>query len=198
MKLKSNIGSVLATVALATFALGSEAQAASVIGVINFSSALNGGVILQDSAGNVTTDLALARGVKEWLVPKVDTSSDSFISVPDGQSVSFSPQPWVFNPSTPMNPLWTIAGFGDFTFNLSSTTFTLQDSNVLLISGTGTISGTNFEATPANWFFSTQGPATDGKYSWSSATEVVPETGTTALLSAALLGVCFLRRRDLT
>lgn len=192
MKLKSKIGFAFATVALA-----SGAQAASVIGSINFSSGSGGGVILQDSAGNATTDLAAATGVKEWLVPEVDTRSGSFLSVPTGQSVSIS-QPWVFNPSTPMTPLWNIVGFGNFTFNLSSTTIALQNSSTLLISATGTITGTGFDTTPATWFFTTQGPATEGKFSWSSSTTAVPEAGTSALLGAALLGVCVLRRRALS
>jgi len=190
MKLKSNIGITLAVVAFA-----SGAHAASVIGSINFSSGPGGGVILQDSAGNVTTDLALAAGIKEWQLAEVETSSGSFISVADGESVVFS-QPWVFDPSSPMNPLWSIEGFGDFTFNLFSTTIELRNSNFLLISGTGIITSSNFDATPATWFFSTQSGATDGKFSWSSTTQAVPETGVPALLGAALLAGCFLRRRN--
>lgn len=192
MKLNSKISPILAAIAL-----GSGAEAASVIGVINFSSGPGGGVILQDSAGNATTDLTAATGVKEWLLPEVDATSGSFISVPDGQSVSMS-QPWVFAPSTPMTPLWTIAGFGDFTFNVSSTTITLQDNIFLQISATGTLTGTNFDATPATWLFTTQGGPSDGKFSWSSETAAVPETSSPALLGAALLGACFMRRRKLT
>ena len=189
MKLISKIWSAFTVVAL-----GSGAQAASIIGVINFSSGDGGGVVLQDSAGNVTTDLAAATGVKEWLVPEVDSKSGSFLSVPEGQSVSFS-QPWVFNPSTPMTPLWS---FGDFTFNLSSIDFRLQNSSTLSIKASGTFTSTTpgLDPTPADWFFTTQSPATDGKFSWSAS--AVPETGTSALLGAALLGVCFLRRRKLT
>ena len=87
-------------------------QAAFVDGAINFSSGANGGITLQDSAGNITTNLAIAAGIQSWLVPEVDSSSGSFIIVPDGQAITFS-QPWVFAPSTPMNPLWTIVGFGN-------------------------------------------------------------------------------------
>ena len=189
MKLTSKIGSAFAAVAL-----GSSAHSATIIGSINFSSGANGGIILQDSAGNITTNPAMAVGVQSWLFPKVDTRSGSFISVPNGQSVAFS-QPWIFTPSTPMSPLWTIVGFGDFTFNLASSTIARQDNDFLLIEGTGTLTGTDFEPTPGKWFFSTQGVATESKFSWSSSTTAVPEGGTAALLGAAMLTVCFLRRR---
>jgi len=190
MKLKSKIGTAIAVVALAT-----GAQAASIIGSINFSSGPGGGVILQDSAGNVTMDFALAAGIKEWQSPEVEVSSGSFASVPDGESVGFT-QPWIFDPSTAAAPLWSIAGFGDFAFILSTATIGFRDSNFLLISGTGTLTGNNFDPTPATWTFTTQGVATDGKFSWSSTTEAVPETGAPALLGTALLWGCLLRRRN--
>ena len=189
MKLTSTILSAFAAVAL-----GSTAHAASIIGSINFSSGGNGGIILQDSVGNVTVNPLLAVGVQSWLFPKVDTRSGSFISVPNGQSVTFS-QPWIFNPSSPMTPLWTIVGFGNFTFNLASSVTKLQDNDFLLIEGTGTLTGDNFDDTPGIWFFTTQGPATESKFSWSSSTTAVPEGSTAALLAGAMLTVCFLRRR---
>lgn len=180
--------------ALAVIALGSAAQAASVIGSINFSSGAGGGVVLQTSGGIATTQIPDAAGIQSWLVPQVDVRSGSFISVPNGQSVTF-PLTWIFTPSTPLSPLWTIAGPDNFAFHLSSATVELQ-TNILLISGTGTLTGTGYDDTPATWFFSTQGVATDGKFSWSSSTTAIPELGTPALLSATLLGVCFLRRRN--
>ena len=191
MKLTFKIG-----LAFAAVALGSTAQSATIIGTINFSSGPDGGIILQDSVGNITTNPATAAGVQTWRFPKVDTRSGSFISVPNGQSVSFS-QPWIFSPSTPMTPLWTIVGVGNFTFNLVSSTIVQQDSDFLLIEGIGTLTGTDFDATPGTWFFSTQGVATDSKFSWSSTTTAVPEVETAALLGGALLSVCFLRRRHL-
>lgn len=190
MKLASKLESALAAVVLS-----SASQAASIDGSINFSSGAGGGIILQDSFGNITTNLAAAAGIQSWLFPEVDTRTGSFISVPEGQAVSFS-QPWVFAPSTPMTPLWTIVGFGDFTFNLSSSTIAFQDESILLIEGTGILTGTNYDATPGTWYFSTQWVATESKFSWSSSTTAVPETGTPALLSGVLLWICFLRRRD--
>ncbi len=184
-------------IALTTFGLSLASQAAFVNGVINFTSGDNGGIILRDLNGNVTTNPALATGVQSWLVPEVDTRSGSFITVPEGQAVSF-PQTWIFDPSTPTTPLWTIPGFGNFTFTLSSSAIVLRDSDFLIISGTGTLTNSNFDSTPASWYFTTQGPASDGKFSWSSTTTAIPEIGAPVLLSGALLWICFLRRRDLT
>jgi hypothetical protein len=98
-------------------------------------------------------------------------------------------------PRLPLSPLWTIPGPDNFAFHLDSATVEFQ-TDFLLISGTGTLTGTGFDDTPAEWFFSTQGVAVDGKYSWSSTTTAIPEIGSTALFSAALLGACLLRRRN--
>lgn len=189
MKLTFKIGSAFAAVALS-----SSAHSATIIGAINFSSGPNGGIILQDLNGNITVNPAMATGVQSWLFPKVDNRSGSFISVPNGQSVSFS-EPWIFNPSTPMTPLWTIVGFGNFTFNLASSMIALQDNDFLLIEGIGTLTGTDFEPTPGKWFFSTQQQGTESKFSWSSSITAVPESSTAALLGGAMLTICCLRRR---
>ena len=199
MTLTSKLGT-----ALATFGLCLASQAASINGAIRFTSGANGGVIFQDSAGNITTNLAAAAGIQSWVFPKVDAGDGSFINVPTGQAVSFS-QPWIFPSSTPLTPLWTIVGFGDFTFNLSSSTIAFQDSSFLLIEGTGTLTGTDtltntaYDATPGTWTFATQGSVpTETRFSWNSSTRAVPEPGTSALLSGVLLWICFLRRRELS
>jgi hypothetical protein len=184
--------SILAT-ALAAIVLGSTAQAASIIGTIDFSSGPGGGVILQDAGGFATTNIADARGIQSWLLPEVDTRDNSFLSVTEGTSVTMAT--WIFTPSTPLSPLWSIAGPDNFAFHLATATVEEQGS-FLLISGTGTLTSTNFDATSAIWVFSTQGPATDGKFSWSSSITAIPEIGTPALFSATLLGACLLRRRN--
>lgn len=189
-----NRSSIVAT-ALAVIALGSAAQAASFIGAINFSSGPGGGVVLRNASGMVTTDILEATGIQSWLLPQVDVRSGSFITVTEGTSVSMPT--WIFTPSTPLSPLWSIPGPDNFAFHLASATVELQ-TTFLLISGTGTLTGTGFDNTPATWFFSTQGVATDGKFSWSSSTTAIPELGTPALLSATLLGACLLRRRNPT
>jgi hypothetical protein len=190
-----NQTSIIGT-ALAAMALASAVQAASVIGSINFSSGGGGGVILQDAGGLATTLIPNAAGIQSWLVPQVDVGSGSFTSVLSGEPV-LMPLSWIFTPSTPLSPLWTIDGPDNFAFHLASAIVELQ-TDVLLISGTGTLTSSNFDDTPAIWLFSTQGTATEDKYGWSSTTTAIPEFGTPALFSAALLGGCFLRRRNPT
>lgn len=182
---------------LAAFlAFTSATHAALISGSINFSSGAGGGIILQDSAGNTTTNLAAATGIQSWLLAEVDEGSGSFDSVADGTSVLFS-QPWVFNPSTSMTPLWTIAGPENFAFNLTSSTTSFQNGFFLAITGTGTFTGANYDPTPGIWSFTTQGSGAQGKFSWSSSSVAasVPDGGTTvALLGVSFLGLCGFRR----
>ncbi len=180
-----------------TFALMTSAHAASINGVINFSSGPTGGVILQDSSGLATTNFASATGVKTWSLAKTDSGNGSFMSIPTGQSVSFDAAPWIFSPSAPNSPLWSIAGSGNFSFTLSSSLVVLHTNTFLAISGTGTLIGDGYEATPAKWFFTTHIQPIDGKYVWSSSTIAIPETGTTTILGAALVGFCLVRRRKM-
>ncbi len=117
--------------------------------------------------------------------------------IDDGTSVSFA-EPWVFDPSTPYSPLWTVTDNGTtFTFNLTSSFIALQNSSFLSISGTGVITGTGFDDTPGVWNFSSQGPGAEGKFSWSASTgNQVPDGGTTlVLLGASLLGLHGIRRK---
>lgn len=182
---------------IALTALTSATQAEFISGSINFSSAAGGGIILQDSAGNVTTNLASAAGIKSWTLSEVEEGSGSFDTVVDGTSVFF-PQPWIFNPSTSMTPLWTIAGPEGFTFNLNSSTTVFQSKYFLAICGTGMLTANGFQDTPATWLFTTQGVAAEGKFSWSSATFAVPDGGTTiVLLGGSLLALHGLRRQQL-
>jgi hypothetical protein len=186
------VPSYIAVAALVAVALGVPAEAASVVGGINFTSGPDGGIILQKADGAATTDISVATGVKSWLLPEVDNGSGSF-SNPVKESVTI-PLAWIFTPSTPLSPLWTIAGPDDFAFHLSSSVVELR-SSFLFISGTGTLTGTNFDPTPAIWLFSTQGVPTDGKYSWSSSTTAIPELGISTMFSVSLLAISLHRRR---
>ena len=180
---------------VALFAFTSAAHAGLINGSINFSSGAGGGIVLQDSAGNVTTNLLAVKGIQSWLFAEVEEGTGSFDSVPDGTAVLFS-QPWVFNPSTPKTPLWSIAGPENFTFNLTNSTVVFQSASFLAVKGTGTLTGTGYSTTPGTWYFTTQGVAAEGKFSWSSSTVAVPDGGTTlALLGGSLLGLCGLRRK---
>ncbi len=186
--------------AFAALLLPSSVDAASIVGVINFSSAGGGNLVLQDAAGNTTTSISLARGVKSWGTPKVGIvetpSSFTSMGVMPGQSVSFQ-EPWVFEtalPSAPGSPLWSVAA-GNFAFYLESATVTRPSATILNIEAAGMLTGDGFTPTPAIFFFSTQEPDTGSVFSWSASTEAVPEAGTSAILGVTLLGICLIRRR---
>lgn len=181
--------------ALVALILVSSAQAASITGSINFASDSGGGVTLQDSLGITTTNFPAAKGVKSWSLAKTTSSNGSFLSVPNGQSVSFNTTPWVFNPSTPIAPLWSIPSGNNFSFSLASSLVVVHTSTFLVVSGTGILSGSGFDDTPARWFFTTHTQPVNGQYVWSSSTVAIPEAGTTSILGAALCGLCLVRRR---
>jgi hypothetical protein len=176
---------------IALIALTSAMQAGYITGSINFSSSPDGGIILQDSGENVTTNLAAAAGIKEWSLTEVEEGSGSFDTVVNGTAVSFL-QPWLFDPLASTTPLWKIAGPEEFTFNLTSSATVYQSPYFLAIRGTGMLTGNGFEDTPATWWFTTQGVAAENKFSWSSSTVAVgvPDGGSTIiLLGGSLLGL---------
>lgn len=180
---------------IALMAQTSATQADLISGSINFSSAPGGGIILQDSAGNVTTNLAAAAGIKDWTLAEVEEGSGAFDPVVDGASVVFL-QPWIFGSPASSIPLWKIAGPEDFTFNLTSSTTVYQSSHFLAIRGTGTLTANGFEDTPATWWFTTQGVAAENKFSWSSGTVAVPDFGSTIFfLGGSLVGLLGIRRQ---
>lgn len=176
--------------------LAPAVQAASIIGSIDFSSSPSGEVIFEDSSGNVTGDLAAAVAVRTWVMPQANNSSGSFVSVPSGQSVDFA-QPWTFTPSVPTTPLWSISGFGNFSFAAETTVVSFQptDGSFLFITVTGTLTGDGYSPTPAVWNFTTQGGSTDGKFSWSATTTAVPEPSAAGSLALAASLILLLRRR---
>lgn len=182
---------------MAMLVLTSATQAEFISGSINFSTASGGGIVFQDSAGNVTPNIGAATGIQSWSLAEVEEGSGSFDTVIDGTAVFFS-QPWVFNPSTSMTPLWTIAGPENFKFNMSSSTTVFQNGSFLGIQGTGTLTGTGFEDTAGTWLFTSQGAAAKNKFSWSSsaAANAVPDGSTSiVLLGGSLLGIFGLRRK---
>lgn len=179
---------------IALLALTLVSQAGYISGSVNFSSAYGGGIVLQDSAGNVTTNLATAAGIKEWTISEVEEGSGSFDAVTNGTSVSFL-KPWLFDPLAPAAPLWKIDGPENFTFHLTSTTTIYKSPYFLAIRGNGLLSGDGYQDTPAEWWFTTQGVAAENKFTWSSTAISVPDGGSTViLLGGSLLGLFGFRR----
>ncbi|MBA3832136.1 MAG: VPDSG-CTERM sorting domain-containing protein [Chthoniobacterales bacterium] len=160
-----------------------QAQASQINGAITFA----GGAIFD------TNSLATATTVNTFenvTVKSRDGDYAAFLDV--GDSVAMA-MPYVFVPTTPTPALWSVGGF---TFDLTNSVVVLQTSNFLAITGSGTISGNGFDATPGTWSFTSQSPAADGVFSFSagSSAQGVPEGGSTvALLGLGLVAVAFLR-----
>src|SRR5688572_20030962 len=149
-------------------------------------------------AGGATLNgpINTATQVSTWVDPEVESRSGDFMSVAIGTDVTMT-QPWIFAPSTATATLWTVGGF---TFNLSSSTVALQNTNFLIVSGVGSITHANFDATPGAWNFTTQSPDAMGVFSFSASTAAnptgVPDGGTTvALLGLSLAGLAVARRK---
>ena len=171
---------------LATLALAASSYAAQITGAITV-------------AGGATLDgpIGTANAVTTWVNPTVESRSGDFMAFTAvGQSVTMT-QPWVFDPSTPLNNLWSVGGF---TFNLASSTIAAQTSSFLAIEGQGTIVGNSFTATPGIWRFTTQAPSAMGVFSFSASTEAMPSPvpdggATVTLLGLSLAGLAVLRRK---
>ena len=159
-----------------------QAQAAPVNGAITFA----GGATFDGPLATATTVTSFSN-VK---VHSVDGDFAGFVAVLDPTTMAAT---WTFNPSTPTPGLWSVGGF---TFDLDSSTVVLQNSNNLLITGTGVVTGNGFDATPGIWNFSTQAPGAHGVFSFSASSGFVPDGGSTmAFLGLALVGVEAIRRK---
>jgi hypothetical protein len=156
---------------------------------------INGAITFSGGATYDTMSLATATRVNNFSDVVVQSNEGDFSSVAVGTSVTMG-SPWVFSPSTSTPGLWSVGGF---TYDLTSATVVFQSSDFLAITGTGTISGNGFDATPGVWNFSSQTPSANGIFSFSAGTASqggVPDSGTTvALLGLGLAGVELIRRR---
>ncbi len=162
------------------------AQAAQITGLLNIS-----GTATFDSSslGTATTVTAFNS------VTVGGGNTGSFSGIAQGTSVAMA-SPYIFSPSTGTPALWSVGGF---TFDLQTSTVTLQNNHFLAISGTGTIFGAGFDNTPGVWAFTSQNAS--GKphttFTFSANTEAaVPDGGMTmTLLGAGLLGLAAFRAK---
>ncbi len=152
-------------------------------------------------AGGVTLDnyKSTATQVTSWLNSTVESVSGDFSPlVSTGDSVTFT-APWTFGSG--LNSLWSVGGF---TFNLLSSSIVLQNSDYLLVSGTGIIVDTlgAYANTSGNFRFSIPGDSANGIFSFAAAsksdpgTVSVPDMGSSlALLAIGLAGLLAIRRK---
>jgi VPDSG-CTERM motif len=202
--MKKTILAVLAMGALSCALFNQQAQAVPMTGTLNL-----GGAVQFDSSS-----LNMAHSVNVWFDSNGNAghstvlpgNTGTFASIPAGTQAdmarhnpgySIHQQPWIFNPSTPTQHFWSVAGF---TFNLMSSTIMHQDATALVIVGSGIVSGNGFDATNMDWAFSTQsaGGATHFVFSFSANGPAgVPDGGATVMLLGVALSALGMARRFL-
>ena len=159
-------------------ALTQSAQAVPVQGNIGFSGAA------QLDSGSVQT----ATEVVAWFNNVVDSSSGSFLTVPVNSAVTLA-SPWFFSSGT-LNNFWTVGGF---TFDLTSSTISLQNGLFLDVVLAGTVHGNGYDSTAFTGTFQVANPPANGLATFTerlSFANSVPDGGTTELmLGSALCGL---------
>ncbi len=117
-----------------------------------------------------------------------DASTDGDFSSVAGMSVTFI-DPFSVGPA---DDLWQV---GDFSFDLTSITYNIANSNFAFVMGYGIIHGIGYDDTPGSWTFSTNGPGLGSGY-FSFSAQTIPEPASLVLLGLGLLGFSGLRRRN--
>ena len=178
--------------AVTTLALCSSAMAVAITGEVSF---LGRGTLDNSLLGSATK-------VTGWAGPGAVANPVAFgptlaldIFINPGDEATFA-APWSFN-SGPVAGLWSVGGF---TFDLTSSTIQLQNSQFLNVTGTGILRGNGYDPTPGKWVFTIAdadgSPNTDLKFGFVANTNAVPDGGTSfALLGVSLLGLHGIRRR---
>lgn len=170
------------------FALGifTSANAALVSGDIS----LTGGFTPVD-ASQLPTNLGAATGIDFSSFATVGSATADFAGTAGHLATMGDFQ---FSPTLAPNPVsvWAVDGF---MFDMTSVNVVFQNSNFLLLSGSGTVSGNGFDATQGIWNFSGQ-TATQITFSWSSSSAtVVPVPAAAWLFGSGLLGLVGIARR---
>jgi hypothetical protein len=167
-------------------ALGVVASANAAL--VDGSISLSGGFTPVDAVPQPVT-LGAATGIDFEGAATVDQGTGDFLASV-GHTATMGD--FQFSPILAPNPVsvWTVDGF---TFSMDTIAVDFHNATFLLLSGSGTVSGTGLEATPGTWAFSAQ-TADQTTFSWSSsfATTAVPVPATVWLFGSgvvALIGV---------
>ena len=134
---------------------------------------MTGSITIKGGAHLNTNSVNTATRVTSWLngnnlPPTVVSRSGDFATyVSVGAAVTMT-APWNFNSPLGLPALWSVDGFQ---FDLTTSSIVLpRVNNFLNVTGTGTISGHGFNATPGSWRFSTQNPPANNVFSFSAST----------------------------
>ena len=160
---------------------------------------IDGMIELEGSPKFDAKSLADASKVKTWdNVSVVDRSGDFMDFVSSGESAAVD-MPWRFKASKKHPASLSVGGF---TFDLTSSSVNSQNSKLLSVDGSGSISGNGFDVTPGSWSFTSNkvNGSTSTNFVFQAAASPVPEPSVPALIAggfASLLAVQrFLRRRS--
>ena len=174
-----------------------SAFATKITGTIDFTGPLtlgnNGGPVTLGNATKVVSwggvggnQAIVSQATGDLNTVAIVTQAENFAS-PSAATLATN---WSFN-SGAINPFWQVGGF---TFQLTSSSVNSQTNTFLDVSGSGFITGNNFESTPGTWTFNITNQSS--AFSFQSATASVPDGGASlALLGMGLIALEGLRRR---
>ena len=149
----------------------------------------------QDFSGPGTVDVA-----PQSMVVLTGTIVGDFASYLDGFDIGTHAD-LTYDPFVAIPNLWTVTGSlmaGEFAFTLETLSIDFQSASQLDLSGTGTITHPDFDATPFDWEATFQSLSQTASYSASTQQiPELPEPSTLTLAALGLLGVlaCGRRRR---